>query len=80
MEKDPARDFYLKFGVSNFQYVVAGAGGHPVWTNSPEYIYSFLGAKGKVNMTIGRGLGGNIEGKHMSGLIKLLKRMQRVMW
>ncbi|UVR30569.1 hypothetical protein NXW46_04405 [Bacteroides fragilis] len=62
-KKDPARDFYLKFGVSNFQYVVAGAGGHPVWTNSPEYIYSFLGAKGKVNMTIGRGLGGNIEGK-----------------
>lgn len=62
-KKDPARDFYLKFSVSNFQYVVAGAGGHPVWTSSPEYIYSFLGAKGKVNMTIGRGLGGNIEGK-----------------
>lgn len=47
MEKDPARDFYLKFSVSNFQYVVAGAGGHPVWTSSPEYIYSFWERKVK---------------------------------
>lgn len=61
-KKDPKRNFYLKFGVSNFQYVISGAAGHPVWTNSPEYIYSFLGAKGKVNMTIGRGTGGDVKG------------------
>lgn len=62
-KKDPARDFYLKFSANNFQYVVAGFYGQPVWTYSPEYIYSFLGAEGKVNITIGRGLGGHIEGK-----------------
>lgn len=62
-KKDPKRDFYLKFGVSSFQYVDVGIAGQPVWSNSPQYIYSFLGAKGKVNVTIGRVTGGHVKGK-----------------
>lgn len=62
-KRDPARDFYFKFGVSNFQYVVAGAAGHSVWTNVPEYNYSFLGSGGDTDvMTIGRGIGGDVSG------------------
>lgn len=60
---DTARDFYFKLGASNFQYVISGIAGQPVWTNSPEYIYCYLNPGGKINITIGRGLGGDVKGK-----------------